>query len=268
VSFVQALVGAKADSIFGPNTAGSVKGWQAAHADAAGRRLAVDGIVGPATRRAMIASVGALGVSPIVEHPFSPVDYDPAMAAFREARYFNRTIVRDAVHWIVLHSAEAAELPTTAEALMNYGATMADGRYCSWHWSYDVNSACLSVPEDRIAYHAKKANRYGIGYEHAGYSRQSRAEWLDEYSESMLSISAMVAAKVTIPTWKLPADNFVDAAGLVEAYKYIDAGKTVPDRLRGFTDHEQVTLGLGGSHRDPGKGFPMDRYMQMVKEAA
>jgi len=172
------------------------------------------------------------------------------------------------VHWIVLHAAEAAELPTTAEALMNYGATMADGRYCSWHWSFDVDSACRSVNEDRIAYHAKLANRYGVGYEHAGYTRQSREQWLDEYSESMLSISATVAAKVTIPRWRLPADNFVDAAGLQKAYSYINAGKKPPDECRGFTTHKQVTLGLGGSHTDPGNGFPMDRYLQMVKQAA
>lgn len=268
VRFVQAIVGATADCIFGPKTKSAVAAWQRSHADSQGRPLAVDGIVGPSTRAAMLNDVAGTPSEPEVDDSFGAFQYDPAAALYREARYYDRNVLRDEVHWIVLHAAEAAELASTAEALCSYCATMADGRYCSWHWSHDCDSSTRSVPEDRIAYHAKKANRYGVGYEHAGYTRQSRDEWLDEYSESMLWISATVAAKVTVPRWRLPADNVVDAAGLKEAYKYIDAGKKVPDEYRGFTTHHQVTLGLGGSHTDPGSGFPMDRYLRMVKEAA
>jgi hypothetical protein len=41
----------------------------------------------------------------------------------------------------------------------------------------------------------------------------------------------------------------------------------VPDELRGFTTHVEVTHGLGGSHVDPGKHFPTGRYLDMVREA-
>jgi hypothetical protein len=146
---------------------------------------------------------------------------------------------------------------------------MPDGRVASAHWSFDSDSGTRSVPEDRIAYHAKSLNRFGVGYEHAGYSRQSRAEWLDEYGESMLWISAQTAAKVTGPRWKLPLDNFVDAAKLRQAKALIDAGKPVPNELRGVTTHGQSSVAFGvDNHTDPGKYFPMDWYMNAMKLAA
>ncbi len=269
VAFVQAVVRATSDGIFGPKTEAAVKGWQRHHKDRWGMPLDVDGIVGPKTRRAIFDALAVKpDLTPDVPDPFVPTEFDPRTAAYREARYYNRSVIRDLVHWIVLHSAEAAELMTTAAALMSYAATMADGRLASWHWAFDANSATRSVMEDRVAYHAKRANRFGVGYEHSGYARQSRSEWLDEYSESMLWISATTAAKITVPAWDLPPDNFVDAAGLKKAYEYIDAGKPVPDKYRGFTTHKQVTLGLGGSHKDPGEHFPKDIYLDMVKEAA
>lgn len=270
VAFVQRLVGAQPDMIFGPKTTASVKGWQRQHKDAtSGKPLGVDGIVGPRTRKSILADIaGGVIVAPEASDAFEFGEFDPTKAEYLEARYYNRQVVRDVVHWIVLHSAEAGKFPTTAEALANYAHTMRDGRVASWNWAFDSDSATISVHEDRIAYHAKKANRYGVGYEQAGYARQTRQEWLDDYSESMLWIMATTAAKITIPRWNLPPDNFVDADGLKEAYTYINAGKQVPDRLRGFTTHHAVTLGLGGSHTDPGKYYPKDVVLQFVKEAA
>lgn len=268
VAFVQAIIGVKADLVFGPKTHAAVKSWQAANTDHLGRRLGVDGIVGPLTRRALVQH--ALGRAKVPEVPLStrPMDFDPTTATLLLARHY-RDVVRTQVHWIVLHSAEAAELPTTAEALAQYFHHMSDGRVASAHWNFDSDSATRSVPEEAVAYHAKRANRYGVGYEHAGYARQTRAQWLDDYSESMLWNSATTAARITMPRWNIPRDNFVDAAGLKRAYAdYIDRGLEVPDELRGTTTHEAVTLGLGGSHRDPGRGYPMDVWHGMVRQAA
>jgi len=61
----------------------------------------------------------------------------------------------------------------------------------------------------------------------------------------------------------------VDRDGLRSAYSdYIHKGMPVPNELRGFTTHYEVTKGLGGTHVDPGKHFPLDRYLDMVREAA
>lgn len=290
VALVQRIVGATADGIFGPRTRRAVENWQSNHRDHRGNALAVDGIVGPLTREAMLRSLddetppaAPEDASGDIYDELSPVQapelltaggliangFDPHRASFKEARYYLRGKPRSVVHWIVLHSAEIGEFPTSAEALQNYAHRMPDGRIASWHWSIDNDSATKSVDEKFVAYHAKKANRFGVGYEHAGYARQTRDEWLDDYSESMLWISAVIAARYTGPRWDLPLDNVVDAAGLKRAYEeFINRGKPVPNELRGFTTHHAVTIGLGGSHVDPGRGFPMDRYLEMVKQAA
>ena len=51
--------------------------------------------------------------------------------------------------------------------------------------------------------------------------------------------------------------RYVDAAGLLRGE-------------RGITTHYQVTLGPGRGktdHTDPGRGFPMSTYIEMIKEA-
>jgi hypothetical protein len=178
----------------------------------------------------------------------------------------NRTIV----HWIVLHSMENPEKPNMAMGCARWIAGRSGvAPLVSFHWGFDAGASVQCVPEEHVAWHACKANRYGVGYEHAGYARQSRAEWLDDYSEAELWLSARVAATVTCPRWNIPSQNVVGAAGLKRAYsEFIDRGLPVPDELRGFTTHAEVTKGLGGTHTDPGVSFPMDEYLDMVKQAA
>jgi hypothetical protein len=97
-----------------------------------------------------------------------------------------------------------------------------------------------------VAWHAPGANHNGLGYEHAGYATQSRDEWLDDYGQKMLTISA-ARARVHCANYGIPI-AFVDAAGLL-------AGQ------RGITTHWEVTQAFHRStHWDPGPGFPMDHY--------
>ena len=257
----QAIVACKVDGVFGPNTEAKTKLWQKAH------KLDPDGVVGPRTRKAAMDEImpGAISTAPgTVLADASHMPWPLVIAA--HYTWANRTTV----HWIVLHSMEAPEKPTTAEAVGRWIAGRSGpAPNVSFHWGFDNDSAVASVPEEHVAYHACKANRFGIGYEHAGYARQSRSEWLDDYSESMLWLSARIAATVTCPRWHIPTDNVVDADGLKRAYEnYIDKGRAVPDALRGFTTHAAVTAGLGGTHTDPGVDFPMDEYLDLVKQAA
>jgi N-acetyl-anhydromuramyl-L-alanine amidase AmpD len=249
------------DGVFGPNTESKTKAWQKSH------KLDPDGIVGPRTRKAAMDEImpGTLSTAPgtvLADASHMPA---PLMIAAHYT-WANRSLV----HWIVLHSMEAPEKPTTAEAVARWIAGRSGpAPDVSFHWGFDNDSSVQSVPEEHVAWHALRANRFGIGYEHAGYARQSRAEWLDDYSESMLWLSARVAATTTCPRWNIPTDNVVDAAGLKRAYSdYIDRGLPVPNELRGFTTHASVTKGLGGSHTDPGVDFPMDEYLDLVKQAA
>jgi len=270
VAFVQRVVGATADGVFGPKTKKAVEGWQAKHTNKWGQPLDVDGVVGPQTRAAILEAVAKAADKPELDVPDGVVvakGYDPFDTVFRRARYF-RMQVREAVHWVPIHSAETGEFPTTAEALQSYATHMADGRMVSWHWAFDNDSGTRSVEEHYVAFHAGKANQYSVGYEHAGYARQSRKEWLDDYSMAMLEISAKTYALYTAPKWDLPLDNVVDADGLKRAYALIQQGKPVPNELRGITTHVAVSKGLGGTHGDPGPDFPMDVYLDLVRAAA
>jgi peptidoglycan hydrolase-like protein with peptidoglycan-binding domain len=256
----QCIVMVPSDGVFGAQTVNATKSWQTKH------RLVADGVVGPRTQAAAMDEImpGTLSTSPGTVLSTMVASQPETILA---KNYL--AVKRDTVHWIVTHSMEAAKKPSTAEAAAKWAAGLSGpAPMASWNWGFDCDSAVISVPEDMIAYHAKKANKFGVGYEHAGYARQTREEWLDDYSEAMLYLSARTAATVTIPRWNLPEDNFVDAAGLKRAYsEFIDRGLPVPNELRGFTTHLEVTKGLGGTHTDPGPGFPWDVYLDWVRKS-
>lgn len=265
---LQILVGAGPDGWFGDETTGKLKLWQKNNG------LDDDGVFGPVSRKVALAEILKKDTSPrtdlirkdSIEEILASA---PNVQHGPWAKNFTN-VVRSEVHWIVLHSAEIAEQASSAEALASWAAG-ASAPQASWHYAIDNDSITQSVLEDRIAWHAPGANKLGVGYEHAGFARQSREEWLDDYSAPMLDLSARLAACVTGPRWGLPLDNFVDAAGLRKAYfEFHQKGKKVPNDLRGFTTHAEVTKSKikAGSHVDPGKAFPIDYYMSRVLAAA
>ena len=151
---------------------------------------------------------------------------------------------------IVLHSMEAAEKPTTAEGVANWwhgpGSPVSSCHYC-----VDNDSVVQCVYDEDTAWHAPGANHNGIGIEHAGFAKQTKAEWLDDYGLQMLGRSAELAAKLVV-RHTIPVE-FVDAEGL-------KVGK------RGFTTHAEVSKAFKKSdHYDPGKGFPLAEYLDMVR---
>jgi N-acetyl-anhydromuramyl-L-alanine amidase AmpD len=121
----------------------------------------------------------------------------------------------------------------------------------SAHYCVDNDSVVQCVRDEDVAWHAPGANHDGIGIEHAGRARQSGRDWSDAYSTAMLERSAALAAELcrrhAIPvTWLYPAD--------------LKAGK------RGITTHKAVSDAFGrSSHWDPGPGFPVERYLGLVR---
>jgi len=154
------------------------------------------------------------------------------------------------VNRLVLHSMEAEEKGDTAEAIANYfarGTVMA-----SCHYMADNNSIVMGVKEEDTAWHAPP-NQHSIGIEHAGYARQSAAEWADAYSEAMLRLSAVLAADICT-RHQLPV-VFLPAADLL-------AGR------RGITTHAEVSKAWHQTdHTDPGPNFPMAHYLNLVRGA-
>ena len=258
------------------DTGPAVRMWQASLA-ARGAKITVDGVFGPATHNATLAfqASQALPTTGVVDTQELDVVAElagrslpppPTLAhsiPFVEARFYLRNVAR--VCWsgkpgqltidaIVLHSMEAPEASTTAERVALYFARLPPStpkdQQKSTHYNCDSDSVVQGVPDHLIAYHARGCNQRSIGIEHAGYARQTREEWLDEFGRRMLGLSVQLSARLC-ERWAIPP-VVVTAAELRE-------GK------RGITTHAEASAAFGKSdHTDPGPGFPLDWYVERV----
>jgi N-acetyl-anhydromuramyl-L-alanine amidase AmpD len=152
---------------------------------------------------------------------------------------------------LVIHTMEAPEKPTTAENVAKWFAG-STAPQASAHYCIDNNSIVQSVHDKDVAWHAPGANSNGLGFEHAGRAAQGAADWSDDYSDSMLRLSAeLVAQKCT--------EYAIPAVWLREAD--LRAGR------RGITGHAQVSRAFKRSdHSDPGTSFPIERFLGYVKK--
>ena len=167
---------------------------------------------------------------------------------FVESPHINRTGGRQ-IDLIVIHTMEMDEKGETAENCAQWFRNPA--AKVSAHYCVDANSIVQCVRDQDVGWHARGANSNGIGIEHAGRAKQTGRDWSDAYSTAMLERSAALVAelcaKYKIPvTWLYAAD--------------LRAGK------RGITTHDAVSKGFRlGSHWDPGTGFPVERYLGLIR---
>lgn len=173
--------------------------------------------------------------------------------SFVQAKYYTRgPRTKGGIGYIVIHDMEAPEGPTTAENVASYFTHPL--RPSSAHWNIDNNSIVQSVKETDIAWHCPGLNHNGIGIEHAGYARQTAAEWADPYSTATLTLSAALAAE-RAAHWDIPT--------VWRNAKDLRAGK------RGFTSHREGSIAFNpGGHSDPGPNFPIDWYMGKVTHSS
>jgi N-acetyl-anhydromuramyl-L-alanine amidase AmpD len=153
------------------------------------------------------------------------------------------------VRVIVIHDMEAPEKGTTAEDVARYFATTE--KHASAHVCVDNNSIVQCVADSNVAWAAPGCNRDGIQIELAGYGRQTREDWLDEYSLAVLENAANAVAqyclKFDIPLVHLTNDQ-------------LSAGE------RGIVGHVQVSeVYKQSDHTDPGAGFPWDVLMERAR---
>lgn len=164
-------------------------------------------------------------------------------------------IASRAIDLLVTHDMEMAEKPNTAEGCANFFHNQAKGPSgSSAHYCLDNNSAVQCVVDHDVAWHAPGANHDGLGFEHAGYARQTEADWLDAFSKQMLfKVSAPLYAR-KCKTYSIPP-VFLHAPALVA-------------QRRGITTHWEVTRAFshGQGHTDPGTGFPMDRFIFEIQK--
>ncbi len=169
---------------------------------------------------------------------------------FVESPHVTRTAGRQ-IDLIVIHTMEMDEKGETAEHCAQWFRN--PGAKASAHYCVDADSIVQCVRDQDVGWHAPGANHDGIGIEHAGRAKQTGRDWSDEYSTAMLERSARLVAglckKYAIPvTWLYAAD--------------LKAGK------RGITTHKAVSDAFRRStHWDPGSGFPIERYLTLVRAA-
>lgn len=166
---------------------------------------------------------------------------------------------------IVIHDMEYPERPTGAEWCADFfaGANGMTAPKASAHFCVDNDSIVQCVKEDDGAWHTPGAlpskggveiNRSSIGIEHAGYAKQTAAEWRDDYSTAMLEMSAGLVAELCV-RHRIPAIRLTPEDLL--------AGKS------GICGHADCTKATGvGTHWDPGPNFPWDWYMERVTDRA
>jgi N-acetyl-anhydromuramyl-L-alanine amidase AmpD len=167
-----------------------------------------------------------------------------------KAKWFTHVMEHRTVRLIVLHDMEWAEGPLTAENCAHDFAVSTTKR--SSHICVDNNSIVQCVFDNDVAYAAPGANNDGIQIEMAGFGKQTRNEWLDDYGKQLLHKAADATAQYCLK-YNIPAIHLLN--------NELIAGKS------GIIGHYQASQVYKKSdHTDPGPNFPWDYFMNVVGE--
>lgn len=168
----------------------------------------------------------------------------------------NYTKVRNrSIDLLVIHDMEMAERFDTAEACANFFHNQPRGSSgSSAHYCLDNNSTVQCVFDHDVAWHAPGANSDGLGFEQAGFARQSADDWMDKFSKTMIDkqLIPLLASKARM--YHIPP-VFLHAPALVA-------------QRRGITTHWEVTKAFshGHGHTDPGLHYPMAYVIRGIQK--
>jgi len=171
---------------------------------------------------------------------------------FIQAKNFTKGRISPVKH-IVLHTMEAPEKPKTAENVANWFAGKSAPK-ASAHYCVGADGVIQCVKDEDTAWHAPGANSTGIGIEMVGYASQTKDQWNDSFSRTMLEHVALlvvdIAKKHNIPLRKISADD-------------LKVGTS------GVCGHVDVSKAFGKSnHYDPGPNFPWDQFVATLRKLA
>lgn len=149
---------------------------------------------------------------------------------------------------IGIHTMEAPESPTTAEAVANYFKTVD----ASAHWCVDNNSRVRVVNDEDGAWAMPPTNYYSLNVEMAGYAGQSAAQWGDPYSSDTLEIVSLCVAE-WCHKYSIPVRHLSDSQ--------------IAAREKGIAGHVDVNRVFHASdHTDPGSNFPWTYFLGRVNK--
>jgi hypothetical protein len=156
-----------------------------------------------------------------------------------------------ATKWVVLHTSEGGEGPTSAENLAAFIRTPSSGdNVASYHLVTDTDRVLRIMADELRCNGGAGANDGGLHVCMPGRAAQPRELWLDSVSAAYIDQAARATADWCL-RWKIPADR-VFAVGM-------------RNDVKGITDHNQVRLAFGQTtHTDVGPGFPWDVFMGRV----
>lgn len=156
------------------------------------------------------------------------------------------------IRWCVLHSAESQELAGAAVNIAGWFAK--EDTQASAHYVVDSSQIIACVREKDIAWAAPGANQNGVHVELAGKAAQTSDQWFDDYSTRVLDLASGLVADICRRN-RIPL-NIVGPAGLLM-------------NLPGITTHMAVSQAFKKSdHSDPGEGFPLNAFIEMVLRKA
>lgn len=155
----------------------------------------------------------------------------------------------------VVHYTAGAERSTSAEDGAAYDQRRTDGVSC--HLFHDSNSTVQCVLRRNRANSAfHKGNRLGVQHELCG-TAQTRAQWLDAASNATLWQAAKYVAD-DCRTYGLQPRRLTVAETRATWYS------NGPGGIVGHADITRAFPEDGGTHLDPGDGFPWDVFLGRV----
>lgn len=170
---------------------------------------------------------------------------------FVKAKFFKNITDKRQIRLIVIHAMESPETSKTAENVARF--FQQPERPVSAHLCIDNDSIVQCVLDNDVAFAAPGANSDGVHLELAGFSKQTREQWLDDFGRLLIEQAAEAAAQYSLK-FDIPIKHLTNAELANKSNK-------------GIVGHVQVSeVFRKSTHTDPGSGFPWDVFIERVQQ--